>query len=137
MSSFGPASLVIYKVFSSWNNSSIEFSSTQHPNLGILIGTYSFTMLGFLAAALAILLSLTSRPLFKRFKNDGSLNIFLTVYATSIITLSANFICSLFLLSESFSKTFIYAVAAFTINSIIQISFITLTTINFCKKAFP
>lgn len=134
MSSAGPVFLVIYKTLSFWCDFSFSLYE-QRSNLGILIGTYSFTMLGFLAAALAVLLGMTGKPLFKRFRADGSLSIFFTVYTTSIVTLSINFALSIFLLSKDPPSFLLYAIAALTANSTIQTGFITLTIINFCKKA--
>jgi hypothetical protein len=126
---------VIYKTLTSYN---IDLSLSLYANrkeLAAIIASYAFTMLGFLAAVIAILLNFSQSRSFKNYKKNKYLDVFFIIYFYCIITLALTFLSSLMSLSANSAQLFMRGALALSINSMAQVLIISLAIISICKKA--
>jgi len=126
---------VIYKTLTSYN---IDLSLSLYANrkeLAAIIASYAFTMLGFLAAVIAILLNFSQSRSFKNYKKNKYLDVFFIIYFYCIITLALTFLSSLMSLSANSAQWFMRGALALSINSMAQVLIISLAIISICKKA--
>ncbi|MGP3789447.1 hypothetical protein [Pseudomonas sp. B392_1p] len=115
-----------------------EFSLSLYESrsaLSSILASYAFTMLGFLAAVVAILLSFSQSAAFNRYRKKNYLNAFFFLYAYCILTLALTFVASLLCLSANASDIFMRTAIILATNSLIQIAFIGLAITNICKRA--
>lgn len=129
----GPLSYLIYHVLIT-NNPELSISLfKQIGNLSVILATFSFTMLGFLAAVITILFSFSSSEPFKKYKRMGYLNVFFGLYYLSIANLLMTFIMSIISLS---GNVWIMRISIMsTINNIVQIFILTAIIINLSNKS--
>lgn len=126
---------MIYKTLTSYN---IDLSLSLYANrkeLAAIIASYAFTMLGFLAAVIAILLNFSQSRSFKNYKKNKYLDVFFIIYFYCIITLALTFLSSLMSLSANSAQLFMRGALALSINSMAQVLIISLAIISICKKA--
>ena len=126
---------MIYKTLTSYN---IDLSLSLYANrkeLAAIIASYAFTMLGFLAAVIAILLNFSQSRSFKNYKKNKYLDVFFIIYFYCIITLALTFLSSLMSLSANSAQWFMRGALALSINSMAQVLIISLAIISICKKA--
>lgn len=135
MSLPGPALWKLYKWAISYDSSLSLSLNGQKSNLSVILATYSFTMLGFLAAVIAVLLSFSQSRTFKKYKQNSYLDVFFIVYFLCIITLAITFLFSILSLSSAPTSFFMHGAVATAINSIVQVAVITTVIINICRKS--
>jgi len=135
MSLPGPLLLILYKAIINYNNEYSLSLHNQKGNLSVILATYSFTMLGFLAAVVAILLNFSQSQAFKRYKKNSYLDIFFCVYFLCILSLATTFILSILSLSSAPTSFFMRSAVAISINTLIQVSIISVAIINICRKS--
>ncbi|WP_423814872.1 hypothetical protein [Pseudomonas helleri] len=135
MSLPGPLSLIIYQVIISYNSEYSLSLNGQKSNLGVILATYAFTMLGFLAAVVAILLNFSQSQTFKKYKKNHYLDVFFCIYFLCMISLAATFILSILSLSSAPTTFFMRAALAISINTLAQVSLISVIIINICRKS--
>src|SRR5690554_5510897 len=63
----------------------------QKANVSVIIATFSFTMLGFLAAVITIILAFSHTKTMARYKNKGRLDVFFSIYYLAIFCLIITF----------------------------------------------
>ena len=97
-----------------------------------IISTFSFTMLGFLVAALAVIVSLSHKPHIKSYKHYGYFSVFGQVYCFSLICLLITFCLSL--LGIIISEVMPLIITSTFIN-LMQISLISVASYKLMIKA--
>lgn len=100
-----------------------------------VIAGYSFTMLGFLAAMITLLFSLSDRENFKRYKRKGHFGTLLLIYLLSIFNLV---VLALLCLPSFSTNDFVLvfnAMLVFFVNSLTQISVMTVVICNLVKNS--
>ena len=135
MSIPGPILLASYKALTAYN---IDLSFSLYSNrkeLAAIIASYAFTMLGFLAAVIAILLNFSQSRAFQNYKKNRYLDVFFSMYFYCIATLAATFIFSIMSLSATSAHFFMRCALVLSMNSMIQVLFISLAIISICKKS--
>lgn len=88
---------ILYLVLEYWVDQKDFYASLfqKVDLLSTFISSYSFTMLGFLAALISIIFSYLDKPFFKKYTSDGRFGVFLFVFLICIIHLSLTFVFSL------------------------------------------
>lgn len=112
--------------------------SGGHINIGIILATFAFTMLGFMAAVITILFSFSGSAVVRRYRELGRLNIFFVIYYLTIVTLLLTFISSIFCLvgtNDIISTWAVRISLMLTVNALIQIMLVTFIIINLSKEA--
>ena len=127
--------LLIYRLIINYNPSYSLSLFNQRSNIAVILATYAFTMLGFLAAVIAILLGFSQTKTFKDYKKNKYLDIFFAIYSYCIFTLSLTFLSSLLSLSASNAEFFMRSALALATNSIVLVAVISATIINICRKS--
>lgn len=103
--------------------------------LASIVASYAFTMLGFLAAVMAILLNFAHSNAFRQYKKNQYLSVFFSIYFYCLTTLAATFLASLLALSSSLASWSIQAALTLSLNSMVQVLIIGLAIANICKRA--
>ena len=135
MSTPGPLSLILYKIAISLDSSYSLSLHLQKPNLSVILATYSFTTLGFLAAVIAILLTFSQSEAFKRYKKNNYLDLFFCIYFLCTASLGVTFILSILSLSSAPTSAFMNYAVAMALNSLLQVFVISIVIINICRKS--
>lgn len=135
MSVPGPLLLLIYSKTISYAPDLSLSLFKQRSQLSSIVASYAFTMLGFLAAGVALLLNFANSPAFKRYQRNHYLDIFFLMYFYCIFTLGATFLLSLMSLSENSAQWFMRFALAAACNSMVQVFMISFATISICKRA--
>lgn len=115
-----------------------DFSLSLFPekvNVAIITATFSFTMMGFLAAVITILYTFSGSNNFKRYAQKGHLDNFFFVYFLAILTLCFAFGVSLLSLGQKESTWLLKFGVALTTNSLIQTAFLTIIIVNVARHA--
>ena len=107
----------------------------QRINISIVISTFSFTMLGFLAAIITILFSLTNTTAFKKYQRIGYLDVLLFAYFISILNFIATFILSILSFSKTCSPLLFNFMIMSLMNNVFQIFLLSIIILNLFKKA--
>lgn len=130
----GPILYLIYsKIVQSDRQLSLTLFSVKS-DLAVILSTFSFTMLGFLAAVITILFSFSNSRNFKKYKGLGHLDIFFSVYYWTVLCLVITFACSILTLSDS-GVWVMRAALMSTVNNVVQISLLTFIIISISKKS--
>lgn len=135
MSLPGPIMLYLYKTLITLDSDYSLSLYKQKSNLSVILATYAFTMLGFLAAVIAILVNFSSSQAFKNYKKNHYLDIFFSIYFFCILSLAATFILSILSLSSAPTNSFMHYSVALVINTLVQVSTISAIIINICRKS--
>ena len=109
--------------------------SVEKTNIAIIIATFSFTMLGFLAAVITILFSFSRSTAFRKYSNKGHLEVFFFIYYLAIFCLIITFGLSIISLSSSNGVWPMRLSLISTVNNLIQICLLTVIIVNMAKKS--
>ena len=129
---------LLYKTYNLIVKGNFEFVAALFPqriNLSIVIATFSFTMLGFLAAIITILFSLIRSEAFQKYKRQGYLDLLVFVYWFAILSLVFTFVLSILGFSNNCLPLLFNAMLMSAINNIFQLCLITLIILNLVRKA--
>ena len=107
----------------------------QRLNISIVIATFAFTMLGFLAAIIAVMFSLSGTKTFSKYRSREYLDIFFRVYFFSVLCLVITFGLALLGLSRQGYPLLFNLMIMSAVNNFGQISLITFAIINVARKA--
>ncbi|MDN3697788.1 hypothetical protein QWY97_10565 [Vibrio cortegadensis] len=107
----------------------------QKTNIAIILATFAFTMMGFLAAVITIFFSFAKSRTFKKFSREGRFGVFFTTYYYCIISLALTMCFALVTLGKGTSIWAMQTALITTVNSLFQICLITFTIINLSKRA--
>ncbi|WP_376781724.1 hypothetical protein [Stutzerimonas nitrititolerans] len=131
----GPALLMTYReTISSYPNLSLSLFD-HRSTIATILASYAFTMIGFLAAVVAILLGFSQSVAFRRYKSKKYLGSFFFVYAYCLLTLAMTFLFSLLCLSSNSAEIFMRIALVLAVNSLMQVSIVGLVIANICKRA--
>lgn len=131
----GPGFYSIYKMVTENKYFTAISLFSQKDNLSIIFATFSFTMLGFLAAIITVIFGLIHSKSFVRYEKKGRLSVFLYIYILSIINLLITFMLSILSFSNNCLPIIFNATCMSAINNIAQILLITIIIINLFKNA--
>lgn len=121
----GPILFVIYKV----TGHKLPFSPDEK-NLVLLIATFCFTMMGFLAAGISFLFSFRRNPFFDRYEERGHLSNFIFFYHMALLWLFITFIFSIIYFSLNGYTACLSLIVVSFINNLVQILFIGIILYN-------
>lgn len=106
----------------------------QKNNVAVIVATFAFTMLGFLAAVITILFSFSSSRTFKKYKGKGHLSVFFYIYYLAIFSLMITFAMGVFSLAGSQGVWPMRLSLMSVVNNFAQISLLTIIIINLSSK---
>lgn len=132
----GPLLYLLYNLLTKYNIIDAIHLSAKRDALAVIISTYSFTMLGFMAALMAILLSFSQSRAFRRYAQEGRLNFFYVYYVIAITMLCLTFITSLLCYGQQSTAqpAFIFSLI-FTVNSLVTMFFVTVIILNLSRRS--
>jgi hypothetical protein len=107
---------------------------SQKSNVAVILATFSFTMLGFLAAVITILFSFSRSVVFIKYKRKGYLDVFFFVYYFTIFSLVMTFVLSLLSLASSNGLWAMIGSLMSSVNNLGQISLLTIIIVNLTRK---
>ena len=108
----------------------------QKNNIAVILATFAFTMLGFLAAVITILFSFSKSGSFAKYKRMGHLDVFFSIYYFAIICFIFTFSTALLALAGSNSGIWPMRLSLMsTVNNLVQISLLTVIIVNLCRRA--
>jgi hypothetical protein len=107
----------------------------QRINLSIVMATFSFTMLGFLAAIITVLFGMGQTHAFRKFREKGYLDLFFFIYLFSVVNLGLTFLLAILGFSSRYEPFLFNSMLMSSVNNIFQISLITIIILNMFKKA--
>lgn len=84
--------IILFSLAVLCNNQYIEITQGSVIGIATLLGTFSFTMTGFIAAIGAYIISVSDRQSFLKWKQQGYIYIFYHMYGQSIIFLLLSFL---------------------------------------------
>src|SRR5690606_33408466 len=100
-----------------------------------LISTFAFTMMGFLAAMITIMISVANTTTYREFKRHQYTTVFYWLYFYTIIMLVVTFIAAFLPFAKDASHWTLKSLMALTLNNIIQIIAVTVTLVNLLRRA--
>lgn len=130
----GPLLWVIYNKIIVTNPRLIAGLFGQRINLSIVIASFAFTMMGFLAAAITLLVSFSGSIAYNKYKRRGYLSVMLWFYFFSIICLIVTFVLALLCFSKIGSIALFQTMLMSAVNNLFQIALITLVIINMAGR---
>jgi hypothetical protein len=108
----------------------------QKNNIAVILATFAFTMLGFLAAVITILFSFSKSSTFTKYKRLGHLDVFFAIYYFAIACFIFTFSTAILTLAGSNAGILPMRLSLMsTVNNLGQIALLTLIIVNLCKKA--
>ncbi len=107
---------------------------SQRMNLALVIATFSFTMLGFLAGIITILFSFGGTKTFKRYRRKGYFETLIFIYFFTIANLVFTFGLSLLSFSDYIPNLLFNLMIMSSVNNIIQVSVITIVLVNLTRR---
>lgn len=107
----------------------------QKSNISVIVTTFAFTMLGFLAAVITILFSFSSSKVFRKYKRKGHLRVFFYIYYLAIFSLVITFALGVLSLAESQGIWPMRLSLMSVVNNFSQISLLTVIIVNLSSKA--
>lgn len=117
-----------------WPSLLLEISESKTAIAGIL-ASFSFTLLGMLAAFVTIMFTMGGSKTFAKYKSKGYLSAFLTVYFWAIMNLALCFAAALISSAESTSATWLRLSMVLGINSLGMIILISYIVISLSSRA--
>jgi hypothetical protein len=130
----GPVLYVAYKAATArWDYAAALFY--QRINISIVIASFAFTMLGFLAAIITVLFSLGGTKAFRKYSSHSYLELFLYFYFFSLICLMLTFGLSIFGFAKQGSPLLFKLMIMSAVNNLVQISLIAYVIINMANRA--
>lgn len=107
----------------------------QKNEVAVIVASFAFTMLGFLAAVITILFSFSRSRVFKKYKNQGRLDVFFAIYYCAIFSLVVTFFLALLTLSNSIGLWAMRGGLMSTINNLAQIGLLTVIIVSLSRKS--
>lgn len=107
----------------------------EKSNIAVIIATFAFTMLGFLAAVITILFSLVNSRVFKKYKKGHHLSIFFKIYYFAIFNLIVTLALALLSYGHGTGGWAMQASLGSTVNNLVQIGLITFIIVNLSNRA--
>jgi len=114
----------------------LGLSAESNSIAGIIAG-FSFTMLGFLAAVITILFSVSGSKSYQRYRNAGNLEVFFFIYYLTLVCLVVTAGLSLVALSSLSEPWGIKVLLGSFANNIFQVFVITVIICNLASKGAP
>lgn len=101
----------------------------------VIVSSFAFTMLGFLAAIIAIFITMMSGERYKRLQRRGGLSDFLNIYLFSVFCHFATFVFSILAFSSNVAiSAFSYnAAMIMLVNNMVQLFVITLSCVGMLR----
>ncbi|KPM97653.1 hypothetical protein [Vibrio alginolyticus] len=112
------------------------FPNIQEGNLGTLLGivtSFSITMVGFIAAIAAYLLSISKNKAFNEWRASGYLTVFFNIYGASIVGLIGTFALCVIMLLDNMNLFWLKLILSFVALNIIHILLTTYIVVNQAK----
>lgn len=103
-------------------------------SIGVMLASSAFTMLGFLAAVITIMFSFSQSKSFIRYKKEGYLGIFFSVYYAAIFCLMLTFGLSLLSLGASARPALMHLAIIFATISTVQMVAMLVAIINLSRR---
>lgn len=131
----GIAAVLLYKmVVSKWSFLALKLSDAGQ-NIGIVGATFSFTMIGFFIALIAIFISMMGTKAHIDYCKKN-MSIFIFIYLTSMLHLVLTFVFSLLSLTKEakISSYLINVSIGSIVNNLFHMFVITLIIVNICKS---
>lgn len=129
---------VCYLIYSGLQHSDLCVSLglyVERSNIAVILATFAFTMLGFLAAVITILFSFPASRKLRRYRSRGHLDTFFWMYFLAIANLILTFILALLSFSSEVGVWGMRLSVMSTVNNVIQIGLIALIITNLCRVA--
>jgi len=129
---------VLYKLYLIAGENLEGFSLSlfeQRGNVAVIVATFAFTMLGFLAAVITILFSFTKTSAFLKYSNRGYLSVFFGFYYITIFSLVLTFGSAILTLSGNNSEWPMRIALMLTVNCVTQIAVLTIILVNLGRRA--
>lgn len=131
----GPAICLVYKLLANYYGYRFGFSE-QVINLSIVVSSFSFTMLGFVATVVTLITVMEDRFHFKRYRKKGYLETFFHIYFITIGNLFATFVVSIFNFALHRPRILFDLMMALCINSLIQTFLVGAIIFNLLKHSY-
>lgn len=129
---------IIYLTYSwsakRWPSLLLEISDSK-TSIAEIMASFSFTLLGMLAAFVTIMFTMGGSKTFAKYKDRGYLTVFLIVYFWAITTLALCFATALISSAESTSAAWLRISMALGINSLVMIVLISSIVIRLSSRA--
>lgn len=126
----GPIAYVAYaKAVSHFPEQALSLF-VRRESVSVILASFAFTMLGFLAAVITILFSLSQTRAFRKYKSGGYLTVFFSIYYCAIACLMLTFLTALLSLAGSNGVWPMRISLMFTVTSLAQIAALLITIIN-------
>lgn len=135
MSIPGPIIYGLYRCYTTNGGVRLNFTP-EKANLSIVIGTFSFTMLGFMATIITLLTILESKLHFKKYKKNGYLETFFFFYFYAIVNLFATFMLSVLNFAKQKPAFIFDTMFMLCINSLFQTLSIGIIIFNLLKHSY-
>ncbi|MGI2029726.1 hypothetical protein [Endozoicomonas acroporae] len=107
----------------------------ERDDIAVVLSSFAFTMLGFLAAVITIMFSFSNSSTFKKYKRKGYLDVFFSIYYSAIVGLIFTFGLSILNFSESTGAWIFRLSVMSTVNNLVQIGLVTTIIINLARRA--
>ncbi len=130
----GPLSYFAYNCFVS-SYPDLAFSLfEQRSNVATVLATFAFTMLGFLAAVITILFSISQSRVFRKYRDNGYLSIFFSIYFGAIFCLLFTFLFAVLALGNANGLWMMRGSLIFMITSLAQIAVLLVIIVNLSHR---
>lgn len=110
--------------------------TTNAKDISILVATFSFSMLGFLATVITIITALNDKLRFKVYKRKGYLEDFLFFYFLTILNLFVGFVIAIIKLGGNIQPVVFDVMMIVFTNSLIQTFIIGFIIYNLLRHTF-
>jgi hypothetical protein len=135
MLSPGPIVFSLYKLVIAYFPETSLTIYEQKTTVSVILATFAFTMLGFLAAIMALMLSSSGSQTFAKYQKKGYLDIFFFDYYLVVVSLIITFIFSILSLTGTHGEWMLYGAIIFTINNLVQICILTFMILSMASKS--
>lgn len=129
---------LLYLLYITVMKGSFELSLSLFENkndVAVIISTFSFTMLGFLAAVITLIFAFSNTVALKRYKRKGHMEVFFFIYYVAIVSLIVTFFLAILGLSSVGAVWPLRASLMMVVNSFIQIGILTIIIVRLLKRA--
>lgn len=107
----------------------------EKQTVAVIIATFAFTMLGFLAAVITIMFSFAGTRTLKKYKHKGYLDVFFFIYLFAIFSLVITFFLGIIILSSTNASWALRCGLMSTVNNFAQIALLTIIIVNISNKS--
>lgn len=102
----------------------------------LTVASFSFTLLGFLAAAITVFFGIGGKRIITRYKNNGHLTTFIIFYFFSIVNLFLTFGLSVVTLGKNAPIVSFDLMVASLLNNFLHTLFLTYIVVHLAHKGF-